>query len=125
MSKRINYLDVARGVAILGVVLGHIKGISMNQGVQFIYSFNMPVFFIISGMLFFYNQKWRNQSLSSIAIKKIQTLMYPYITFSILSMLIEVALNEPFMSIKRDIIYTISGYGILTLWFLPALFGAE
>ena len=50
-SKRINYIDLAKGIAILCVIIGHTFS-AYDQGnilVQFIYSFHMPLFFILSG----------------------------------------------------------------------------
>lgn len=52
MAKRIEYLDYAKGIGIILVVLGHIL-IKGNIKI-YIYSFHMPLFFIISGYLFNY-----------------------------------------------------------------------
>ena len=49
-AKRLNYLDFVKGFAILLVVLGHIYDIS-NPIKIWLYSFHMPLFFIISGIL--------------------------------------------------------------------------
>ena len=50
MSKRIGYLDIARGIGILLVVLGHndFEVISVFAR-QIIYSFHIPLFFFLSG----------------------------------------------------------------------------
>ena len=48
-KKRLNYLDYAKGIGILLVVLGHIYNNSVKL---WIYSFHMPLFFIISGYLY-------------------------------------------------------------------------
>jgi len=52
-AKRIAYLDVAKGIGILLVVLGHkyIKGSLPGLG-KFIFSFHLPFFFLLSGMFF-------------------------------------------------------------------------
>lgn len=52
--KRIEYVDVAKGIAILCVVAGHTFAAYDPGSLQnkFIYSFHMPLFFILSG--FFY-----------------------------------------------------------------------
>ncbi len=47
-GKRIHWIDIARGMAMDLVVIGHL-GLK-NQFVQWIYSFHMPLFFILSGM---------------------------------------------------------------------------
>lgn len=50
-SKRINYFDTAKGIAIISVVIGHYI---QNHGLGYIplnlfYSFHMPLFFVVSG----------------------------------------------------------------------------
>lgn len=55
ITKRIEYIDEIRGLAIMLVVVGHIiqcTGIPTNNPVfEFIYSFHMPLFFAISGYI--------------------------------------------------------------------------
>lgn len=53
---RIDFIDLAKGFAILLVVLGHIVQHNINSTISkpifnFIYSFHMPLFFILSGMV--------------------------------------------------------------------------
>lgn len=53
MRKRIEYIDLAKAIAILLMVLGHcasLNDIPLIRSV--IYSFHMPLFFIISGYFF-------------------------------------------------------------------------
>ena len=47
---RRNDIDYARGIAILLILIGHTIGMS-NFETKLIYSFHVPLFFIISGML--------------------------------------------------------------------------
>ena len=54
-KRRLNYLDYAKGIGILLVVLGHIYNNSVKL---WIYSFHMPLFFIISGYLLEYNKTY-------------------------------------------------------------------
>ena len=50
MSKRIEYLDIAKGIGILLVVLGHNDFEVISLFIQrLIYSFHMPLFFFLSG----------------------------------------------------------------------------
>ena len=62
-QKRIDWLDVAKGIAIILVVIGHVgtsyhasgqytDALLVNGSVQFVYSFHMAVFMFISGLLF-------------------------------------------------------------------------
>ena len=50
MKNRIDYIDAARGIAMLLVILGHCC--SSNTGVvnRTVLSFHMPLFFFLSGM---------------------------------------------------------------------------
>ena len=84
-KPRIDYIDSARGLAILFVLIGHLCSLKYGLG-QYFYSFHMPMFFIISGMLLSYNDSWKNMGFYEIFIKKLKSFMYPYIIFSILSM---------------------------------------
>lgn len=47
-KERIEELDVAKGLAILLVVLGH----SRPPGIDMIYGFHMPLFFILAGIVY-------------------------------------------------------------------------
>ena len=53
ISKRIEYIDIARGIGILLVVMGH-NDFSLISPFLFklIYSFHMPLFFFMSGIFF-------------------------------------------------------------------------
>ena len=48
--QRIEYLDVARGIAIILMIIGHI--IKNTQFINVIYSFHIPIFVFISGFFF-------------------------------------------------------------------------
>lgn len=51
MDKRIAYIDTAKGVTILLVIIGHCAWIKSVPGLDhLIYSFHIPLFFIVSGM---------------------------------------------------------------------------
>lgn len=76
-KKRIDYLDIAKGIGIILVLVGHI---SKNDEInRFLYLFHMPLFFIISGML--YKEK------NNFCKKKIRNLIIPYFCFAIISYL--------------------------------------
>lgn len=77
MAKRIEYIDVAKGIGMILIVFGH----ALKEGpiYQVIYSFHIPLFFFLSGMT--YRRKnamefWKN---------KFVRLYVPYIVFSIIS----------------------------------------
>lgn len=47
MKSRIQYIDMAKGLTILLVIVGHIDTVNVLEAA--IYSFHMPMFFILSG----------------------------------------------------------------------------
>ena len=71
MKDRIRYFDIAKGLAILCVIAGHlgIKGIN-----SVVFTFHMPVFFVISG--YFLSDKGNVEEFIQ---KKVQQLLIPYI----------------------------------------------
>ena len=53
MPKRIHYIDIAKGIGILLVVLGHNDLNAYHPMLhRFIYAFHMPLFFFLSGIFF-------------------------------------------------------------------------
>ena len=121
-GERIAYVDAARGLAILCVVLGHLypgDGI-----VQYISSFHVPVFFILSGLLMAARDGWKTRRLTEFAAKKAERLLYPYATISALNLALIFARRGQ-RAMLRQLAATLLGEGIDALWFLSALFLAE
>jgi fucose 4-O-acetylase-like acetyltransferase len=123
-SKRIGYLDIAKGLGILLVVLGHNDLKSYAPLVfKIVYSFHMPLFFFISGMFF----KPETPFIQLIK-KRFHTLVKPYF-FSIL-LIYFVALffsgTMGFYTIGYRIAKAFYGTGYyldwVQMWFIPALF---
>ena len=54
-ERHLDYIDMVKGVGIILVVLGHSTYIS-EQALTWLASFHMPLFFIVSGLLFAYKQ---------------------------------------------------------------------
>ena len=125
--KRLDYLDYAKGIGILLVVLAHIycfnPDINRELLVIWIYSFHMPLFFIVSGMLL----KYKNENdIKKVIISRIKGLLIPYLFFSLLSIIVKIIINGLDKNmIIWDLIYSAIGIGIDVLWFLPALFIGE
>ena len=70
--KRIEYIDIAKGIGIILMIIGHMPSINDYLN-RFIYSFHMPLFFIISG--YFFKHKDNKQCIKSI----LKRLIVPYI----------------------------------------------
>ena len=86
-NKRIEYLDVAKGLLIIMVVVGHameiINPTHDNYLLKLIYSFHMPAFFIISGYLFD-SAKWNVKGFKSYLVNRINKLLIPCFFFEYL-----------------------------------------
>lgn len=85
--QRLDYIDVCKAVGILLVVLGHTYTIP-NILYIIIYSFHMPLFFIIAG--FVYNRANNKMAFHSYLIKKMKQYLLPYFVFSFINLIIEV-----------------------------------
>ena len=75
-EKRNNIIDIAKGIGIICVILGHLGVYGI---VKVVYTFHMPLFFYISGFLL--NQK---TNFYAYVKNKFLSLMKPYATASIL-----------------------------------------
>lgn len=137
-NTRILWLDAAKGIGILLVILGHI--IPMDQPVcHYIYSFHIPLFFILSGML----PRMRegascasaqepsvsgNESciceLRAFLAGKCRTLFYPYAVFSFLGLVV-IRIYDGLERFGEHVPSATFLLGNGPLWFLPALFVAE
>lgn len=82
--KRLDYIDAAKGIGILLMVLGHIWTDSCAKIVIWLYSFHVPMFFILSGMVVKYTGNLDKKPLCEIIKRKCQQLLVPYIVFEIL-----------------------------------------
>lgn len=125
MDKRRSYFDIAKGIGIILVVMGHLEYISIPTR-YFIVSFHMPMFFVISGMLM-YQTGEENKDWKSFLKGKLKRMGLPYLSYSILFLIVEVLYTnlthtwDKWVFIQ-DIWYALSLYGISVLWFLPAMF---
>ena len=128
-KKRLNYFDIAKGIGIILVIIGHIEYV--DQGVRdYIVSFHMPLFFIVSGMLMFVTDE-KSRSIKDLFIRKLKRIMLVYAIFSVLYLIIDILyyyvthLGDGWATVRTDAIDSLMLYGISVLWFLPALFFGE
>lgn len=117
--NRKTYLDTTKGIGILLVVAGHILNIKCLH--SWIYSFHIPLFFIVSGITLGISNSWKEKNIKQNIISKAKSLLWPYLTFSIISLIMTFILYgvRPTIRLAAN---TIIFDGILVLWFLPALF---
>lgn len=112
MSQRLDYLDVAKGIGILLVILGHCQ---LGRNVHaVIYSFHMPLFFFVSGLCF--SNKY---TFSSLAVKRFKQMILPTIYFSVISTLMVDGLG---LHVEW---WNWNNHFPFSLWFLPVLYFTE
>ena len=126
------WIDNAKTIGIFFVVAGHL--FFPTNIINFIYSFHMPLFFILSGFTFN-----KTDSFTSFIIKKIKTILVPYFCFAIITYLFWLLLGRKFgedsiieLSVIKPllgILYSNGGNNWLifniSLWFLTCLFVVE
>lgn len=127
MKKRISYLDYVKGLLIIFVVLGHVMP-EDNIIHSWIYSWHMPAFFILNGMLLSYT-KYEKRSLwgkKGILLQGITKLIIPYYVYGCLLMLARWGSSGfDYANLKWQIIDLGYFWGIGATWFLPCLFLAQ
>lgn len=119
-SNRIGYIDLVKAVAILLVVWGHIiqQGVvncwHENTVISIIYSFHMPLFFIVSGM--FMGKSFSLSFGELIKKRGIQLLIPAFVTATILTII------KCIVSNKLSISFCLSWFKEYIPWFLMTLF---
>ena len=128
--KRLDYFDMAKGV------IGHLQGkdiFALSPYIlpvcTWIFSFHMPLFFIISGMLINY-KKDLDKDIKVLTKKRFKGIMIPYYCFSVcyLSVVLYALLIERSImpgTLLVNLWYVLGTYGMSVLWFLPTLFFGE
>jgi len=116
-------MEIARGIAILLVTLGHSEPIktALPSMKEFIYSFHMPLFFFMSG---FFSVRFISEGLVSYVLPRIKRLLIPYITISfsffIIKFVVPSMVNRPVDPARflLDIFVYPLNNPALFLWFL-------
>lgn len=129
MNKRLEYLDVAKGFAILLMVFGHIE-VTCEPIKVWIYAFHMPLFFVVCGMLIAHRETTNPASLKwdRILKKRLYQLGFPYIIWSLMFVmylwLMEWIGGEDIQFVgKIKPIVTLKGASVV--WFIPCYAIAE
>ena len=127
-GKWITWIDIAKGLGIVFIVLGHTLPHSFVR--QILFSFNAQLFFFLSGLTY-----RLEPSLSIFLKKRIKGLMAPYWIWGIISISIILTINSFLHIQKKNIGVLTNLFGLLyansrtelmwwnrPLWFIPCLF---
>ena len=125
-QKRLDYLDMAKGIGIFLVILGHIEYIQEDT-LKWLSSFHMPLFFVVGGILVYLRRDTGRTAFETIG-SRIRGVLTPYLSFSLmlLAMNTITSIRNPETlsgtALARQYLDTFTGYGVHILWFLPAYF---
>ena len=124
---RKKYIDIARGIAIILMIIGHVTEHGWKRNI--IFSFHMPLFIIISGMFY------KDRSFKELFTNMVKKLIIPYLitifctdfiqnfildkNYSIIHLLIDyikqIALSYSYLKFNTNI------KSVEVLWFIPFL----
>lgn len=107
--NRKQYIDLARGIAMICIVLGHLGNTTINR---FVFTFHVPLFFMLTG--YFTNAK---QSIPEFTKKKFKTLIIPYIVTCCAIIGLSILFNQFFPT-------GLSHKEVLLQWIKASLYGA-
>jgi fucose 4-O-acetylase-like acetyltransferase len=132
VAPRLQWVDQAKGIGIVLVVFGHVIDGVHNAGIKIdaltfrltwdaLYSFHIPLFFFLSGL--FFPHSWQQRGLRAVMLNKVDTLVYPYLLWSLLQGFTQVALshhvNNP---VTAGEVLSLLWHPRQEFWFLYALF---
>ena len=133
MRKRDDTIDIMKGIGIVAVIVGHMSVVPFTPYRNIIFSFHMPLFFILAGYFFRPNHDLRRK-----CRKDFQRLVIPYLFTASILLLFDIL----HAFVKKDVSIGINGvvsalYGsgsnhdspilgnvphVGAIWFLLALF---
>jgi fucose 4-O-acetylase-like acetyltransferase len=135
-GSRIDWIDAAKGLGIVLIVLGHIYSVAEPSPLYvFIYAFHVPLFFFIAGLTY----RFDPPALPAFFRKKLRALLVPYLCYAALGYLFYLAgywaaarsglkleqFNHGLLTPFLGIFYGSLGDGHLVntpVWFVIALF---
>ena len=117
-SKRLPWIDYAKGIAIILVVYRHVLIGFLRSGLEVspylilanevVLSFRMPLFFIISGV--FIERSLAKRSIRQFTQSKFNTILYPYFVWAVVQVTLQIFLSR----------YTNADRGWIDYWYIIA-----
>ena len=125
MSKRIEWIDIAKGILAILVVIGHAHVNSVADYI--INSFHLAGFYVLSGITFSTKRGFKD-----FVINRAKTILIPYAVLSALLLLYQFVSSILFHTQEFDIVSGLlsviipvsgrAGTTVYHLWFLPSIF---
>ena len=107
-KNRINYFDIAKGIGMLCVILGHLSVSGINM---IVFTFHMPLFFIISGYFL------KKHDTKVLIHKKARQLLVPYL-LTCMAIMILSALKDLLLGRTEEMFHN------LLLWAYAGFYGS-
>ena len=122
MNNRRDDIDYARGIAMLLIVIGHTPDLN-SIVVKVLYSFHVPLFFIITGMLIAYTRS-ENKSWKYIIIGMIKRIVIPMSVWEIFTDVMYCFTGkDTLVNLLKNTMQLDFNLGVL--WFLPCTMFAQ
>lgn len=119
-TNRLEWVDTAKGLGLLLVFIGHLK---TPFGATWVYTFHMPLFFFLSGLVY------KHIYWSEFIGKRFKRLVIPYFSLGVVIFLVWFIIyafqgkcNAEYWDMLHDFLVQ---RGFWTVWFLAALFVAS
>ena len=128
MNQRLAWIDIAKGIGIILIVLGH-NYVSLHQKqmlFRIIFSFHIPLFFFLSGI--FFNPQYNTKTLLQ---RRFNSLIRPYFATCIIYVHLKLVLDKHFsissaFSVVAGAVYSTDTYLFWApLWFITCLFATQ
>ena len=129
MKERVKWVDVLRGIAMFFVIFGHAFVSKDNFIRTYIYSFHMPLFFLISGLTY----KKSELKFKEFFFKKCKNLLLPYLFINIFVFIVKLILQYSLGLYNVNLLKSLGSFFIglgkdlpcIQSWFLISLFIVE
>ncbi|TFF67988.1 acyltransferase [Candidatus Thorarchaeota archaeon] len=125
--RRFDWIDIAKGVGILSVMLVHSVIPAINAITVHLSSFTIPLFFVLTGLTYS-NEKHRHDFRALLRTRG-QQFMVPYFILYVIMMLLFAVLApyvDTYLTPNQLLFWFVYGSGppdsVTHLWFLPVLF---
>ena len=114
MKAHLKFVDISKGIAIILMVLGHS---SLPKWLaDWIYSFHMPFFFFISGLM----TSW-NKNNAMFILHKSKSLLVPLLIYSTINLIVYPLYGDQTFGVHSLSVIR-NGWGGHALWFIIVLF---
>lgn len=127
--KRINFVDVLKGIGVFFVILGHMP--IKPQVYSYIFSFQLPIFYFVGGFL--YRDAHMINTFGEYFLKKVRRVLIPYFILCLISAIVYISythyIGESYdlLDILKSILISKRNniYINVPLWFLTSFFTVE